>query len=450
MLGDIGCADGGIRYDAAMLTDTQTRKAQPREKDYKLADSGGLYLFVTTRGFKSWRLKYRFAGKEKRLTLGAYPEVPLAQAREERDRARQLLRDHRDPAIEERKRKMAAHAAAAATFQIVATRWYDAQCPRWSPVQRKKVIQALERDIYPAIGALPITDIDGPTVLRMLRKVEARGAIDTAKRLRQHVSAAFQFGMAEGVCDTDPAAGIKKGLKPTPPGGKQPALKDLAAARALLASMDASTSGPMTKLASRLLALTVVRPGVVRAATWPEFEGIDWDDAAAPAPNALWRISAERMKLELEDKGDEAFEHVVPLPPQAVEVLRAVRRLTGRFPYLFHSIRSTHKPMSENAIGYMYLRNGYAGRHVPHGWRATFSTIMNERAITEQRPDDRAIIDAMLAHKPKGLSGSEMAYNRALHMPRRRELAEVWAGVLVDGLRSASELLVSVSDNVAG
>jgi len=423
------------------LTDAQVRKALPREKDYKLADSGGLYLFVTTKGAKSWRLKYRFADKEKRLVFGLYPEVSLADARDQRDTARRLLREHRDPAIEERKRKMAAHAAAGATFKRVATDWHEAQRPRWSRIQTTKVRQALERDVFPAFGDLPLIDVDGPMVLKMLRVVEARGAIETAKRIRQYVSAVFGYGMAEGLCAADPAATIGRALKPTPRGGKQPAVKDLAAARQLLTDMEASTSGPLTKLASRLLALTVVRPGVVRAATWREFEGIDWDDPSAPAPDALWRVPADRMKLEMEDKEDEAFEHVMPLVPQAVEVLRAIRRLTGGIDYLFPSVRSTRIPMSENTIGYMYARNGYSGRHVPHGWRATFSTIMNERAITAKRPDDRGIIDAMLAHRPKGLSGSEMAYNRALHMPRRRELAQEWADILVTGLLSPADLM---------
>lgn len=417
------------------LTDTQARKAVASDRDYKLADSGGLYLFVTKNGFKSWRWKYRFAGKEKRLTFGPYPEVSLKEARERRDQARAELRGNKDPGVEDRKREMRAHASAGATFKAVGQRWYEAQCPRWSPVQRKKVIQALERDIYPEIGSLPLLDVDGPMILRMLRKVEARGAIDTAKRLRQHVSGIFQFGMAEGLVPGDPAVGIKKALKPTPTGGKQPALKDLAAARKLLADMEASTSGPLTKLASKLLALTAVRPGILRAVPWKEFEGIDWTDPDAPSPGALWRVPAERMKLALENKADEAFEHVVPLSWQAVEVLHEARRLTGRFPYVFHSVRSTHQPMSENTLGYMYSRNGYSGRHVPHGWRSTFSTIMNERAVEQRRPDDRAIIDAMLAHRPKGESGSEMAYNRAAYMPRRREIAQDWADLLLGGVQ---------------
>lgn len=424
------------------LTDTQCRRAGAQAKDYKLADGGGLYLYVTTKGHRSWRWKYRFAEREKRLVLGSYPDVPLARARELRDDARRVLREHKDPGLEAKQRRAAAIAAASATFRMVADRWHEAQRPRWSPLQSTKVRQALERDVYPAIGALPIAGIDGPTVLRMLRAVEARGAIDTAKRIRQHVSAAFVYGMAEGLCVADPAGRhLLKGMAHTPPSGKQPAVRTLGEARKLLADMDATTAGPLTKLASRLLALTVVRPGTVRAAEWREIEGVDWDDPAAPAPAALWRIPAERMKLEQDDKADEAFEHVVPLVPAAVEVLHQVRRLSGRCDFLFPSIRSTRRPMSENTIGYMYARNGYSGRHVPHGWRATFSTVMNERAMEQRRPEDRVIVDAMLAHKPKGLSGSEMAYNRALHWERRRELAQEWADLIMEGAAPASELL---------
>lgn len=313
------------------------------------------------KGHKSWRLRYKFAGKEKRLLLGEYPEVSLARARELREDAKRLLRDHRDPAVEEHKRKIAAHAAAGATFEKYALLWHEVQKGRWSPVQIKKVEQALRRDVFPDLGRLPLAEIDGPMILKVLRKVEKRGAIDTAKRIRQYVSAVFQFAMTEGVVGTDPASGIKKGLLPTPPGGRQPAVRQpavrtLAEARKLLADMDASTSSPPTKLASRLLALTATRPGIVRAARWTEFEGIDWDDPDLSAPKALWRVPAGRMKLEQADKSDELFEHVMPLPSEAVGVLRAMHRLTGRVVYVFHAARSVRTPMSENTIGYMYAR----------------------------------------------------------------------------------------------
>lgn len=432
------------------LTDAQCRKAPPKEKDYKLPDAGGLYLFVTTKGFKSWRFKYRFGDRpdgkpgkqERRLIFGPYPEISLVDARDRRDDAKRLLRDHKDPGAEERKRKVAAHSAAAVTLEPTAMRWHTAQLGRWSATHATKVREALERDVYPDIGAIPLSEINTPMVIALLRKVEKRGAIDTAKRIRQYISAVFEFAIAEGLIGADPAGNaVKKALLPTPIGGSQPGVNTPAAARKLQAAMDASTAGPLTKLASRLLSLTVVRPGLVPTARWPEFEGIDWEDGDAPAPEAVWRISAQRMKLVLEDKGDEVFEHLVPLPPEAVRVLHAVRRLTGRFPYLFHSNRSTHKPMSNNTIGFMYATNGYKGIHVPHGWRSSFSTIMNERAVRQGRDADRAIIDAMLSHKPRGISGSEMAYNRALFWERRREIADEWADLITEGLIEPNRLL---------
>lgn len=423
------------------LTDAAARKAPAKDKDYKLADSGGLYLFVTKTGFKSWRMKYRFGDKEKRLTFGPYPEVPLAEARDLRDDARRLLRAARDPAIERKKARTGAAAAAGNTFEKVARAWHKAQSPRWAPVHAKKSLRALERDIFPAFGSMPIREVDGPMILTALRKIEARSAIDTAKRIRQHLSGIFAFAMSESLVAVDPAASVGKALLPIVQKGKQPALTDLVKARQVLIDVEASTTGPLTKLASRLLALTAVRPGIARAAVWSEFEGIDWSKPDEPAPKALWRVPAARMKLELGLKGDDAFDHIVPLPPQAVEVLHATRRLTGRIDYLFPSIRSTHRPMSENTIGYAYNRAGYQGRHVPHGWRAAFSTIMNERAMDAERPGDREVIDAMLAHKPKGLSGSEAAYNRAKHMRRRVELAQEWADLLVAGMAAANALL---------
>ncbi|MDP5279940.1 integrase arm-type DNA-binding domain-containing protein [Sphingomonas sp. DG1-23] len=426
------------------LTDIQCKKAAPGEKDYKLSDSGGLYLFVTTKGAKSWRLKYRFAGREKRLVMGLYPDVTLKDARDRRDDAKKLLREHKDPLIEERKRKAAAHSAAGATFKVVAERWYAAQLGRWARVNATKIAQALKRDVYPEIGALPLVDIDGPTVLALLRKIEKRGAIDSAKRIRQHISAVFGYGMAEGLCFADPAGQhLLKAMLPTPVGGSQPGLGSIEEIRELHATVDASTGCDLTKLASRLLGLTFVRPGLIPTARWEEFEGIDWNDpsGAGDAEEPAWRIRAERMKLEQDNKADDAFEHIVPLVPQAVDVLRAVRRLSGRFPYLFHSVRSTHKPMSANTLGYRYNECGYRDRHVPHGWRTSFSTIMNERATLLDREGDRAVIDAMLSHKPRGISAAEMAYNRARHMPRRWELARWWADETMKGLVPANELV---------
>lgn len=423
------------------LTDAAARTAKATGKDYKLSDAGGLYLFVSKGGFKSWRMKYRYGGKEKLLTFGPYPDIGLADARGRRDDARRLLREHRDPAIEKRKSKAVSAINAGTTFEKVARAWHQSQLPRWSPDYGDLVLRALERDVFKALGDMPMKEIDAPLVLSVLRKIESRGSIETAKRIRQHISAVFVFGISEGIAATDPAALVGKALKPLVTKRKQPAFTDLKQARNVLIRSEADEAGPQTKLASRLLAITAVRPGIVRAAEWSEFEGIDWENPDSLAENALWRIPAARMKLELDRKSEEAFEHVVPLPSQAVDVLRAVRRLTGRLKLVFHSTRSTHMPMSENTIGYMYNRIGFRGRHVPHGWRATFSTIMNEMVRARGTEGDRAVIDLMLAHVPKGLSSSEAAYNRASYMDRRRELAQEWADLLLEDMAPAGELL---------
>lgn len=422
-----------------MLTDAQVRKALPREKDYKLADEKGLYLFVTTKGFKSWRYKYRHAGKEHRLTFGAYPEVSLAEARHRRDDARRQLRDHQNPATELRKAKMASIERAGLTFEKLARAWHENEKGRWADVHAYDVLHSLERDVFPEIGNMSIKDIDAPTVLATLRKVERRGSIETARRIRQRISAVFVYAISEGVGDSDPAAIVTKALKPLPKKGKQPALTDIDQCRQLIIDSEASGATPVVKLASRLLALTSVRPGVIRGIGWSEFEDLEGYDP-------IWRIPAARMKLALHKKDEEAFEHIVPLSRQAVDVIVQARRLTGRCPLVFPSIRHSHQPMSENAIGYLYNRVGYHGRHVPHGWRAAFSTIMNElydrawrAAGHKDASPDRAIIDLMLSHVPQ--NKVESAYNRAAYMPRRREIAQEWADLLMEGVMGAKNLL---------
>lgn len=429
-----------------MLTDAKVRSAAPKEKPYKLADSLGLYLYVAPTGLRSWRMKFRLDKVEKLLTFGPYPDVSLARARELRDEARQRIRANDDPsgarkraqeAREEAKRARAAEL----TFEQVARAWHELQAPRWAPVHAQDVITSLERDIFPEIGPLPIREIDAPTILAALRKVEARGSIETAKRLRQRVSAVNAYAISEGILKGDPAAVIGKALKPAPKKGKQPSLTDPEQAREVLRDAEASGASPVTKLASRVLALTIVRPGVVRGVEWSEFEGIDWEDRRFGPDLPLWRVPASRMKLALDKKDEEAFEHLVPLPWQAVEALRAVRRLTGRGRLVFPGQRHSHRPLSENAIGYLYNRVGYHGRHVPHGWRASFSTYMNGLAVKqrEKRGGDGPVIELILAHEPE--NKVKAAYDRAGHMERRRELLQEWADLLTAGLAPAAAML---------
>ena len=414
-----------------MLTEMQVRNAKGRDKDYKLADSDGLYLFVTAKGHRSWRIKYRFAGRERRLVLGAYPQLSLREARDRKADARLLLRDGRDPGIEAVKARVERAVASANTFEALARGWYGLQESRWTPIHTRDVITSLEKEVFPWVGKLPITEIDEPMVLSVLRKIEKRGAIETAHRVRQRMSAVFVHAIAEGAGSRDPAAIVTRALKPVPRARKRPALVSVEALHDMIRKTEAEPASPLTKLASRFLALTAQRPGMIRALPWDEIEGIDWrsDDAA---PEACWRVPASRMKLMLDLKNDAGFEHLVPLSPQAVAVLRAAHVLTGRGPLIFPSNRNARVAMSENTLGYYYNRCGYQGRHVPHGWRASFSTIMNEWSERGGTPGDRHVIDLILAHIPEGVSGSEGAYNRAAYLERRRELLDMWGAILLE------------------
>lgn len=430
-----------------MLTDAAIRKIKPGDKDRKVADSGGLHLFVTRSGHRSWRLKYRFGGKERRVVLGTYPDMSLAAARQLRDDAKRLLKEGRDPGYERKKAKLANISKQDHLFEAVARDWYELQKPRWKAIHADDVITSLERDIFPKLGAFAIADIDKPMVLSVLRAVEDRGAIETAHRLRQRLSAIFEHAEAASLVTSNPAL-VSKQLKPVPKGKRWPALTDLNRIRRLIAAVDEAGANPVTKLASRFMALTAQRPGMVRRAPWSEFEGIDWERPDDSAPEAMWRIPPARMKLEMDLRENEEFEHVVPLSRDAVEVIRAVRRLTGRGPLAFPNNRSAATPLSENAVGYLYNRLGYKGQHVAHGWRSSFSTLMNAHFASlypvgtkPQMIIERFYIDLMLAHMPEGMSATELRYNRSSYMDQRRQIAELWASWIMEGRSEANDLL---------
>ena len=416
-----------------MLTDLTCRKAKAREAAYQLHDSGGLFLYVTKAGFRSWRFKYRFGGKEKRLTFGGYPEVSLPKARELRDQARAKIRDEIDPGVERKQRAAETALATETTFFAVATAWHQAQKKRWQPRYAEQVLQRFEADVFPLIGKLPIGAISAALVLQVMRVIEAREAHEMAHRVRQHISDVFVFAIASGWAEDDPAHVIRKALTPTSP-RLRPAVTKIAAARRVLAKSEAQPAYAVTKLAARLVALTAARPGVVRLAEPKEFEALD---SAAP----LWRIPAAKMKLTRERKIDSTYEFVIPLSRQAVEVVQVALELVGAgAPLLFPSVRNVHAPISDNTLSKFYRDAGLRGVHVPHGWRASFSTMMNELAAEDDRDDDRDIIDMMLAHVRDGV---EAAYNRASYMKRRREIAQAWADMLMVGAVAPATLVVT-------
>ncbi|RHW16841.1 DUF4102 domain-containing protein [Sphingomonas gilva] len=407
-----------------MLNDAKVRSAKPQAKPYKLTDSHRLYLLVSPSGGKLWRWGFAYDGKQKTMALGIYPMVSLLDARAKRDEARALLDQGKDPTVVKKLRIEANIEAGRNTFERVAREWHKTYKAQWAAVHADDVLRSLERDAFPGIGALPISELTPPKILEVLRAIEDRGSIETAKRVRQRISAVFVYAIAQGMAQTDPAEKLGAVLKPLRR-GRQPAITDLARLRQMIKDAEEDYARPVTRLALRFLALTAVRPNELRGARWDEFGELN-------GPRALWCIPAARMKGNLDRKEELGGDHLVPLTSQAVTVLRALWPLTGGCELLFPSNRHAHRPMSENAIGYLLNRAGYHGHHVPHGFRATFSTIMNEWAEREGKEHDRKIIDLMLAHVPK--EKVEGAYNRAAYMPRRRELAQVWADMVSKGL----------------
>lgn len=399
-----------------MLTEVKIKSAKPKEKGYKLADSNGLHLFVSPAGGKLWRFRYEFGGKEKLLSLGQYPAMGLSDARSGRDRAKEILRTGRDPSQAKKQNTLIVATQVAETFEVVARDWHGKNLARWSEVHAADVLRSLDRDVFPLLGSSPIRDVTIANVLEVLRALESRGAVETAHRARQRISAVFAFAVASGKADQNPAL-LAGGALAAVKRGRQPAITDLDEARKVLVDVDATPGHIITKLAIRLLALTAVRPGVIAGAPWSEF----------PKGAKLWTIPAARMKLKVHLKDDAKRDHIVPLSKQAIEIIEALRTYSGRGPMAFPNGRHAHKPMSENAMGYMLNRAGYHHRHVPHGFRSTFSTIMNERY-----PADRAIIDLMLAHQPT--NEVESAYNRSAYLQRRTELAQIWADLITKDL----------------
>ena len=407
-----------------MLNDAKVRAAKPQQKPYKLTDSHRLYLLVTPNGSKLWKWNYAYDGKQKTMSFGVHPIVSLRDARTKRDKARALLEAGKDPSVVKKLKVKANIEASRNTFERVARDWHATVKSQWAAQHAADILRSLERDVFPSIGSLPISELTPPRIMEILREIEDRGAVETAKRVRQRVSAVFVFAVAQGMAACDPAEKLGAALRPLRK-GRQPAITDLPRLRKMIADAEEDHARPITRLALRFLALTVVRPSELRGACWDEFEDLN-------GRKPLWRIPAARMKGDLDRKEEVDGDHLVPLARQSVAVLRALWPLTGDCELLFPSTRHMHKPMSENAIGYLLNRAGYHGHHVPHGFRAAFSTIMNEWAERHGKEHDRKVIDLMLAHVPK--EKVESAYNRAAYMPRRRELAEAWADMLTEGL----------------
>jgi integrase len=387
------------------LTSLAVKTAKPKPTAYKLADERGLFLFVTPAGGKLWRLKYRFEGREKSLSIGAFPEVSLTDARDKRDDARRLLAKGIDPSADKKSKKHHVKSIAGDSFEVIAREWLGKQTARWSPTYADSIRVRLENDVFPHMGARPISGITPAEVLGVLRKIEARGAGEQARRAQQHISAVLRYAVVTGRAPRDVAADVKGALAPTAV-EHHPAVTEPEDIGKLLNAIEGYTGSFWVKHALLLLAHTFVRPSELREAKWGE---LDLD-------GRTWSVPAARMKMR--------HPHTVPLTDATAALFEALKAVRGRSDYVFPGHRSPDVPVSASALlrALLALRYG-AGRHVAHGFRSTASTRLHEAGF----PIDH--IEAQLAHTLRGVRG---VYNRAMHLEQRREMMVWWSQYLND------------------
>jgi len=395
------------------LSDAKARNAKPKQKAYKLSDANSLYLLVVPAGGRYWRFDYRYDGKRKTLALGTYPEVSLLQARGKTLEARQAIAQDIDPGQQKKAQKQS-QAATKNSFEVIAREWYDKFLPTWTTGHSKTIISRLESNVFPWLGEKPIDEITAQDVLRVLRLVESRGAIESAHRTKTVCGQVFRYAIATGREDRDPTADLRGALAPVQT-KHMPAITDPEQFKGLLKAIDTYKGSFIVKCAIQLQALTFVRPGELRHAEWSEID----------LKKAQWSIPAERMKLK--------EPHIVPLSVQAINILNDLEPLTGSERFVFPGGRSTSRPLSENAVLAALVNMGYKGIMTGHGFRATARTILDE--VLQRRVD---LIEHQLAHKVRDVNGR--AYNRTAHLPARREMMQLWADY-IDGLKANSKIL---------
>ena len=386
------------------LTDTAIKKAKPGAKPSKLSDGKGLYLLVSPAGSKLWRWKYRVLGKEKVLALGAYPAVSLAQAREGQDKARKMLATGNDPMVIRKADKLACRAAAEDSFESVARKWWDHWKPARSEQHAGQVMRRLVADVFPHIGARPVTEVQASELVAMLKAISGRGANDLAQRALQTSGQVFRYAIAHGLAKRNPAADIK-------PGDVLPSRQKQNMARIdgkelpeLMRRIDAYQGTPITRMAMKLMAMTFVRTTELIGARWDEF---DLEDMR-------WDIPASRMKMKTP--------HIVPMSTQAVSVLKTLHLVTGHSPLLFPGERDHEKSMSNNTILKALQRMGYKGRMTGHGFRGVASTLLHEMGF------DHAHIELQLAHQERNEVSA--AYNHATYLRQRATMMQHWSDYL--------------------
>lgn len=397
------------------LTDTAIRNAKPGDKPIKLFDGGGLFLHITPAGQRYWRLKYRFAGKEKLLALGIYPEVGLKEARDRREEAKRLLGEGIDPSVERKLKKAETVERAANSFEAVAREWHVKYAPGWAASNAGKVLARLENDVFPWLGARPIAEIKAPDLLTVCRRVESRGALDTAHRVLQTCGQIFRYAVATGRAERDPSGDLRGALPPAK-ARHYAAPTDPKEVAALLRMFDAFTGTFVVRCALLLAPMLFVRPGELRKAEWVD---IDLDAGE-------WRFVSTKRDVA----------HIVPLAAQAVAILRDLHALTGHGRYVFPGARDKAKPMSEAAINAALKRMGIDTQKefTGHGVRPIARTILRE--VLGYEPE---IIELQLAHRKKDPNGG--AYDRVAFLAERKRMMQAWADYL-DELKAGAKVMV--------
>lgn len=396
------------------LTDTRVRNAKGSEKPYKLSDERGLYLLVNAAG-KYWRLDYRFAGKRKTLALGVYPDVSLAGARQRRDDARKQISSGIDPSTHRRAHRAASVERAANSFEVIAREWHTKFSPNWTADHAARILRRFEADVFPWIGGRPIADVNAPELLTVLRRIESRGALETAHRAHQNCGQVFRYAVATGRAQRDPSGDLRGALPPVRI-RHHASITEPKAVGELLRAIKGYGGSFIAKCALRLAPLVFVRPGELRYAEWSEFD----------LDGAEWKIPAERMKMRTP--------HIVPLSTQAVAILRELHALTGAGRFVFPGARSNGRPMSENTVNAALRRLNYGSDEMTgHGFRSMASTLLNEAGW------HRDAIERQLAHSER--DQVRAAYNYAEHLPERRRMMQAWADYL-SGLEAGGEVIL--------
>ncbi|MEW8989403.1 MAG: integrase arm-type DNA-binding domain-containing protein [Klebsiella aerogenes] len=384
------------------LNDMQIRRAKPEDKPYTLGDGQGLSLLIEPNGSKSWRFRYRFAGKPKMISLGVYPTITLADARSRRDDARKLVAEGKNPSEVRKEQKIALQTESESAFEKIATEWHQMKSAKWSAGYASDIMEAFQNDIFPYVGTRPVGEIKPLELLNVLRKIEKRGALEKMRKVRQRCSEVFRYAIATGRAEFNPAADLSSALDVHQsnhfPFLKADEIPDF------LRALNGYTGSRLVLMATKLLMITGVRTIELRAALWQEFD----------LDNAIWEIPAERMKMRRS--------HLVPLSAQALDLLNELKIMTGNYRYVFPGRNDPNRPMSEASINQVIKRIGYGGKVTGHGFRHSLSTILHENGFNS------AWIEIQLAHVDK--NSIRGTYNHAQYINKRQDMMQWYSNFI--------------------